>query len=81
VPFPAVVPPVLANPESGELPDFLEPVNTYLEYKEAFVTTHEPIDEAYVLVDPAVAARTAPVHARIASVIPAFKWPTWWLVS
>ena len=37
--------------------------------------THEPIDEAYVLLDPAVAARTAPVYARIRSVIPAFKWP------
>src|SRR3972149_4334387 len=37
--------------------------------------THEPIDVAFVLVAPAVAARTAPVYARIRSVIPAFKWP------
>ena len=37
--------------------------------------THEPADEAFVLVDPAVAARTAPVYSRIRFVIPAFKWP------
>ncbi len=36
---------------------------------------HEPIDEAFILVEPAVAARTAHVYARIRSVIPTFKWP------
>jgi len=36
---------------------------------------HEPIEEAFILVEPAVAARTAQVFARIRSVIPTFKWP------
>lgn len=36
---------------------------------------HEPISEAFILVEPEVAARTAQVYARIRSVIPTFKWP------
>src|SRR3972149_4420857 len=39
------------------------------------MSMHDLIEEAFILVDPAVAVRTAHVFARIRSVIPTFKWP------